>query len=734
MSQGSQGFRVQTLGGLAVVATTGAAVGQQRRRLALLALLAASSERGMTRDRIVSLLSPESPTDAARHSLHQLLYYLRQQLGDEAFLGTDPLRLNPAVVTSDVSQFEQALDRGELTSAIAIYRGPFLDGFHLNLNTFEEWVASERQRFAMMHSDAIRALAGECEAAGDHPKAVTWWRQLVTLDPLSGGATLGLMRALTAAGDASAALRHARVHSALVQTELGGRPEAEVEAFAARLQLGGRDARSAGGALATSDAATPSADWLQHTRRRNGETPQADVALTRRVNRLALLPLRSGGTESGARLVAEGLTREMISSLARAGVSVIGYRSVAAYTTPNGPLREIARTLDVDAIGTGRLVRDDGRIELQLKVASPRGETLWVHSIGVEAGAVSRLASDAAQALAGWILGSSTQSRTRQIAATPVTSPEAYTNYLLGMREAYRATASTMKRSLDLLEEAIVSDGSFALAHAGLGFALMTAIDYAILPADEAFRRADPAIARALSLDPNLAVAHLAKARLLQLRDWNWTDAEAEYRTAIDLEPNALSYATYGWFLEWYMGRAEEGVAMGERAVQIEPSSAAAHGALAWRLRGADQLARAADEARIALALDPNLIDGHWVLAEVCLRCGQFAEAEQSARRYVDAGGDVPANSTTLGEILARTGRTSEANAYAARLSLLATRDGPSLIALARTEMSLGRHDRALTLLEQAVREHVFTIPFQPYWDPIRSDPRFQAVMRAQGL
>ena len=646
----------------------------------------------MTRDRIVSLLSPESPTAAARHSLHQLLYYLRKQLGVDAFLGTDPLRLNPAVVDSDVSEFEQALERDELITAVAIYRGPFLDGFHLNLNTFEDWVDLERQRLAGMHGDALRRLAVECEADGDYPKAVTWWRRLVALDPLSGGAALGLMRALSAAGDASAALHHARIHSAVVQTELGGRPDAEIEAFAARLQPSGR------------------------------------------AKRFALLPLRTTGSGSDASFVADGLTREMISSLTRAGVAVIGYRSVAAYTTPAASLREIARRLDVDAIATGTLVRSDGRIELQMEVASPQGENLWVHSTTVAANAVSTLASDAAQPLADWILGSGAQSRTRQVAATPVTSPEAYTNYLLGMREAYRATASTMKRSLDLLEEAIVSDGSFALAHAGLGFALMMAIDYAILPADEAFRRADPAIARALSLDPNLAVAHLAKARLLQLRDWNWKDAEVEYRTAIDLEPNALSYSTYGWFLEWYVGRAEEGVAMGERAVQIEPSSAAAHGALAWRLRGADQLARAADEARIALALDPNLIDGHWVLAEVSLRTGQFAEAEQSARRYIDAGGDVPANSTTLGEILARTGRTTEANAYATRLALLATRDGPSLIALARTEMSLCRHDRALTLLEQAVREHVFTIPFQPYWDPIRSDPRFQAVMRAQGL
>src|SRR5687768_6311196 len=96
-------FRLQTLGGLSLVAATGSVAGQQKRRLALLALLASARERGMTRDRLVSLLSPESSTDAARHSLHQLLYYLRQQVGDDAFIGSDPLRLNPAIITSDVS-------------------------------------------------------------------------------------------------------------------------------------------------------------------------------------------------------------------------------------------------------------------------------------------------------------------------------------------------------------------------------------------------------------------------------------------------------------------------------------------------------------------------------------------------------------------------------------------------------------------------------------------------------
>lgn len=138
-------LRLLTLGGAAMVDSTGLVVAEQRRRLALLVLVASGRERGVSRDRLIASLSPESPTDSARHALHQLLYYLRQQVGEDAFLGTDPLRLNREVVGFDVAEFEAALDAGALEDAVALYRGPFLDGFHLGDSTeFEEWSGPPR--------------------------------------------------------------------------------------------------------------------------------------------------------------------------------------------------------------------------------------------------------------------------------------------------------------------------------------------------------------------------------------------------------------------------------------------------------------------------------------------------------------------------------------------------------------------------------------------------------------
>jgi DNA-binding SARP family transcriptional activator len=257
-------FRLLTLGRSALVDTEGTAVAEQRRRLALLVLLASSRERGVSRDKLVAALSPESPTESARHALHQLLYYLRQQIGDGAFLGTDPLRLDPDIVAFDVAEFEQALEAGALERAVALYRGAFLDGFHLgDSNEFEEWAAGERARLAARQADALGRLAEAAAERTDHAAACAWWRRLAEVDPLSGRAALGLARSLVALGDRAGAVREARVHERLLRAEIGGEPAPELAALLAELQRAGARAvlpeEVALGASPARDEAVPAA-------------------------------------------------------------------------------------------------------------------------------------------------------------------------------------------------------------------------------------------------------------------------------------------------------------------------------------------------------------------------------------------------------------------------------------------------------------------------------------------
>ena len=230
----SLNFRLETLGGLAVVGV-GGVVSTQRRRLALLALIAAAGRRGISRDRVLAYLWPESSTANARHGLEQLLYALRRQLGAELLLGVDPLRLNQEVLTSDVTEFDEAFDRGDVAAAISLYRGPFLDGFYLGDDgEFERWAETERARLTQRYASGLERLARQACEVGDRVAAIAHWRKLFALDPASSRAMLGLMSALADAGEATEAIRHGRAYEALARAE-GAEPTAAISALLKRL-------------------------------------------------------------------------------------------------------------------------------------------------------------------------------------------------------------------------------------------------------------------------------------------------------------------------------------------------------------------------------------------------------------------------------------------------------------------------------------------------------------------
>ena len=229
----------------------------QPRRLGLLALLAASGEQGMTRDRLIGMLWAEMDEERARKGLNQALYALRQEMGaDEVFLGTRDVRLNPDLVASDVAAFSAALKAGHPERAVAEYAGPFLDGFHLSdAAEFERWLEEERAGLARDQATALERLARRATERGDHVNCVEWWRLLAAQDPLNARVAIGLMEALVAAGDRTAALQHARVYEVLLEQELEAPPDQAVVALAERIrtQMGAAVA----GRQAVEEAAVP---------------------------------------------------------------------------------------------------------------------------------------------------------------------------------------------------------------------------------------------------------------------------------------------------------------------------------------------------------------------------------------------------------------------------------------------------------------------------------------------
>jgi DNA-binding SARP family transcriptional activator len=232
---------LHTLGNVFIAAESGEPLpgaAAQRRTLALLAMLARAGEGGMSRDKIVGLLWPETDPERARHSLTQALYAARRALQvDDLFAVNADVRLNRQRLLCDVNQLEAALDAGDLERGVALYTGPFLDGFFLSGSPeFEQWRSVQRDQLEARVGEALERLATAAEADGDYRRAAEWRKRLSAIRPFDSSNTIKLMTALGESGNRADALRHARVHELLLKEQLDLEPDPAVLELAKQLR------------------------------------------------------------------------------------------------------------------------------------------------------------------------------------------------------------------------------------------------------------------------------------------------------------------------------------------------------------------------------------------------------------------------------------------------------------------------------------------------------------------
>ncbi len=233
-------IRFDTLGCLDVRLCDGlaaTAVLKHPKRVALLAHLAVARPNGFhRRDPLLALFWPEHDTSHARMSLRQAVCGLRRDLGSHVIVtrGSEDVRLNFDRCVCDEREFGAAIAAGDWERAVALYKGPFLDGLYVNgAPEFDRWVEDERDRLARAYANAVENLAVRAKGPAE---AVKRWRQLADHDPYSGRATLELMKALVAAGDRAAAIHVEIKHSSVLNTDLEAAPDPEVTEFARKLR------------------------------------------------------------------------------------------------------------------------------------------------------------------------------------------------------------------------------------------------------------------------------------------------------------------------------------------------------------------------------------------------------------------------------------------------------------------------------------------------------------------
>jgi DNA-binding SARP family transcriptional activator len=399
-------IRINTLGGLSVRGDDGAPLSgaaAQPRRMAILALLARAGERGISREKLLSLLWPDADDERGPRTLAQALYALRRDLGaEDAIAGSKDLRLDPALASSDVSEFASALARGEDERAVNLYHGPFLDGFHLpDAEEFSRWAERERAAIAVEHSHALESLARAARAAGDPRNAVAWWRKLAAIEPLNARVTVGLMDSLAASGDRAGAIQHARVYELLVEQELDLPPDKDVLTFAERLrqnaveQLTSFDvAPKETVAAARPPAPSPGTEIPPAPSPETVETAVVDrplaateaatptsarsqrPAVSRRTWALAALAVLVGAIIGLAML--RGSRGGPLNALGTSGDAVVAIGNIAAYGSDSAPATLTAPVADLLTTSLARIhsirVVSHGRM-LELLHESRRGDT-----------------------------------------------------------------------------------------------------------------------------------------------------------------------------------------------------------------------------------------------------------------------------------------------------------------------------------------------------------------------
>jgi DNA-binding SARP family transcriptional activator/TolB-like protein len=331
-------LRLYTFGsvhlGQGEIALSGAAA--QRRLLALLAALSVGGRSGLTREKLLLLFWPDADADKARHALNQALYNARRVLRlDDLFItSAADVRINPECLTSDVRDFDDALEVDDLERAVALYRGPFLDGFYISGSPdFEQWTSAERSRLAGRMTEALERLATAAESRADARAAVEWRRRAVTLNPLDSAATVRLMNALAAAGDLPGALQHARVHELLLREQFDVDPDPTVVLADPRLREEGPAASAvASSAVADARVITPTSPTLAADAAFGTvSTPEPRPAST------APTPIADAPPRRGRRMLSRTLAGIAVAAVAIAGVR-LALREAAPFAAEATPV------------------------------------------------------------------------------------------------------------------------------------------------------------------------------------------------------------------------------------------------------------------------------------------------------------------------------------------------------------------------------------------------------------
>jgi serine/threonine protein kinase/Tfp pilus assembly protein PilF len=449
---------------------------------------------------------------------------------------------------------------------------------------------------------------------------------------------------------------------------------------------------------------------------------------------IAVLPFQNLSGDPDNAYFANGIQDEILTRLSKiSDLKVIARTSVQHYQGKPENLSVIGKQLGVAYILEGNVQKsaDTVRVNVQL-IKAANDSHRWADTFDRKLTDIFAVETEIAKTVADTLQAKLTGSEERAIAARPTENPEAHELYLKGRFFWNKRTSSDLKTAIQYFDQAIEKDPNYALAYAGLADAYALLTGYSAASVSESFPRAEAAAKKALELDDSLAEAHTPLGLLLFYK-LDFQGATQEFERAIALNPNyATGHHWYGLGPLRCVGDHDKAIAELKRALQLDPLSLIINADLGVALVTARRYDKAIAQLRKTIEMDPYFYYAHFNLGKALQLNGQLDEAVTEYKKAA-ALNDDPLVLGLLAQAYPKLGQRDQALKTLEQLQQTATRRYVWNYTFALVHIALGENDKAIDFLERDYREHadyeVALLKVDPMLDPLRGDPRFEALV-----
>jgi TolB-like protein/DNA-binding winged helix-turn-helix (wHTH) protein/Tfp pilus assembly protein PilF len=453
---------------------------------------------------------------------------------------------------------------------------------------------------------------------------------------------------------------------------------------------------------------------------------------------LAVLPLANPSNDPAQEYFADGMTDELINSLAKIeALKVISRTSAMTYKgVKNKPLPVIARELNVDAIVEGSVLQSGNRVRITVRLFEGKTERqLWAQSYEHDLRNVLALQAEVASAIAREIRVKLTPQEKQRLTKSRPVDPQAYLAYSYGRYWWNKRAPEDIQKGIEYFQRAIAKDPSYAPAYAGLAdaYALLGSIGSDMLPPNEVMPKARNAALEAVKLDDGLAEGHTSLAYVKLSYDWDFAAAEVEFKRAIDLNPG---YATaHHWYAHYFLAKSQPEKALAEvrRARALDPLSLSINVGLGWCLYHAHRYDEAIQQYRSTLELDPSFSLAHSTLGMAYVQKRLYPEALAEFDKASSLPGSHTFALANTGRTYALSGKPEEARRILRELEVSARQEYVPAMYMAAIYAALGESAPSIRWIEKAYEErsdYMIYLRTEPSLDGLRSQPRFQEFLK----